>query len=225
MPRGRAPGYAMQREQILANAAKLFARQGFTATSMNQVADACGVSKPALYHYVDDKHQLLVEIAANHVDRLLGLIAEVEAAGLAPEPMLRALIERFLALYADTQAEHQVLTGDVRFLEPPERERVLDGQRRVVAAFAAALVRVVPELRDARLETPVAMLLFGMMNWTFTWLQPHGRLTHADVAPLIADLLLGGVGSIEALGAPPATPSTAPRAKARSRTPPAAKAA
>ena len=70
MPRGRAPGYDTQREQILARAAELFARQGYTATSMNQVALACGVSKPSLYHYVRDKYQLLVEIAEDHVGRL-----------------------------------------------------------------------------------------------------------------------------------------------------------
>ncbi len=64
MPRGRASGYDTQREQILACAAELFATQGYTATSMNQVALACGVSKPSLYHYVRDKYELLVEIAA-----------------------------------------------------------------------------------------------------------------------------------------------------------------
>ena len=56
MPRGRAPGYDDQREQILARAAELFAQQGYTATSMNEVAEACGVSKPSLYHYVRDKY-------------------------------------------------------------------------------------------------------------------------------------------------------------------------
>ena len=75
MPRGRAPGYALQREEILVQAAELFARQGYTATSMNQVAAACGVSKPALYHYVSDKYQLLVEIAAGHIARLQALVA------------------------------------------------------------------------------------------------------------------------------------------------------
>ena len=46
---------------------------------MNQVAEACGVSKPSLYHYVDDKYQLLVEIAEGHVDRLRALVAEEPA--------------------------------------------------------------------------------------------------------------------------------------------------
>jgi len=74
MPRGRAPGYDTQREQILARAAELFARQGYSATSMNQVAEACGVSKPSLYHYVRDKDQLLVEIAEGHVAKLNALV-------------------------------------------------------------------------------------------------------------------------------------------------------
>ena len=80
MPRGRSRGYELQRETILARAAELFAQRGYTATSMNEVADACGVSKPSLYHYVRDKHQLLAEIAEAHVTRLLALIADVDAA-------------------------------------------------------------------------------------------------------------------------------------------------
>jgi AcrR family transcriptional regulator len=52
MARGRALGYDAQREAILTQAAELFARQGYVGTSMNQVATACGMSKPALYHYV-----------------------------------------------------------------------------------------------------------------------------------------------------------------------------
>ena len=98
MPRGRAPGYDTQREQILARAAELFAKQGYTATSMNQVAEACGVSKPSLYHYVRDKYQLLFEIADDHISRLKTLVAEEPPAVLSPEARVRRLIERFPAI-------------------------------------------------------------------------------------------------------------------------------
>ena len=198
MPRGRAQGYELQRETILARAAELFARRGYTATTMNEVAEACGVSKPSLYHYVRDKHQLLAEIAEAHVVRLLALVAEVDAAGLAPEPRLRRLIAAFLSIYARSQAEHRVLTDDVRFLNAPERDRILGAERRVVAAFAGAIVAARPELRAAKLEKPLAMLLFGMMNWMFTWLQPDGALSHDDLAPVVADLFFGGIGAVRA---------------------------
>jgi TetR/AcrR family transcriptional regulator len=197
MPRGRAPGYDTQREHILARAAELFARQGYTATSMNQVARACGVSKPSLYHYVRDKYQLLVEIAEDHVGRLRSLVAEVQRMPLEPEARVRELIGSFLEAYADAQAAHRVLTEDVKFLEPPDRERVLNGQREVVNAFAEAVAETRPELRAAELHKPVTMLLFGMMNWMFTWLQPGGRLTHASMAPIVADLFFGGLAAVQ----------------------------
>ena len=196
MPRGRAPGYDTQREQILARAAELFARQGYTATSMNQVALACGVSKPSLYHYVRDKYQLLVEIAEDHVSRLNALVAQVQRQPLAPQARVRALIGSFLEVYAGAQAAHRVLTEDVKFLAPADRERVLDAQREVVAAFAEAIAALRPELRASELHKPVTMLLFGMMNWMFTWLQPGGKLTHAAMAPIVADLFFGGLNAV-----------------------------
>lgn len=202
MPRGRAPGYDTQREQILARAAELFARQGYTATSMNQVALACGVSKPSLYHYVRDKYQLLVEIAEGHVDKLKELATQPRA--LAPEARVRAMIDSFLDVYAEAQAAHRVLTEDVKFLEAADRQRVLDGQRTVVAAFADAIVATRPELRAADLDRPLTMLLFGMMNWMFTWLQPGGKLTHAALAPIVADLFFGGVNAVQVPQSQPA---------------------
>jgi TetR/AcrR family transcriptional regulator len=198
MPRGRSRGYELQRETILARAAELFARRGYTATSMNEVAEACGVSKPSLYHYVRDKHQLLVEIAESHIGRLLALVEQVDATRLAPEARLRRLIEAFLAAYAGSQSEHRVLTEDVRFLNVAERKRILGGERRVVAAFADAIAAVRPQLAKEELGKPLAMLLFGMMNWMFTWLQPRGELSHADLAPVVADLFFGGIGAVRA---------------------------
>jgi AcrR family transcriptional regulator len=197
MPRGRAPGYDTQREQILARAAELFARQGYTATSMNQVALACGVSKPSLYHYVRDKYQLLVEIAEDHVGRLKALVLRAQQQPLEPQARVRELIGSFLEVYADAQAAHRVLTEDVKFLEPADRERVLGVQREVVAAFADAIAETRPELRTTDLHKPLTMLLFGMMNWMFTWLQPGGKLTHVAMAPIVADLFFGGLSAVQ----------------------------
>ena len=75
----------------------------------------------------------------------------------------------------DAQAEHRVLTEDVRSCRRPTARRVLDGERKVVAAFADAIAAARPELRAHELDKPLTMLLFGMMNWMFTWLQPRRR--------------------------------------------------
>jgi len=196
MARGRSAGYDEQREQILAHAAALFACHGYHATSMNQVAEACGLSKATLYHYYRDKDAMLVQIAEDHVTRLVALIDEVLAQKRPPEGQLRELIRRIVVEYADAQHAHRVLTEDVKFLQPADRTRILDRERRVVAGFAGAVAALRPELREAALATPMTMLLFGMINWIFTWMKPAGALDHETLAPMVADLFLGGLPAV-----------------------------
>ena len=226
MARPRAADYEAQRHQLMQAAAELFAQRGFTAATMNDVAAAAGVSKATLYHYFQDKHALLGEIVGSHVSRLQALAREVmlpptsanrdataplnsqcgapaqgrpgRAGGsAADESRLRDLIRRFMLAYADAQNEHRVLTEDVKFLDEAARQTVLDGQREVVAAFARGIAACRPDL-DPAMAKPLAMLLFGMINWTFTWLRPHGGLTHEALGEVVADLFFGGLGQVRA---------------------------
>ncbi|HTN65817.1 MAG TPA: TetR/AcrR family transcriptional regulator [Burkholderiaceae bacterium] len=196
MARGRSPAYQDQREMILSRAAQLFAERGFAATSMNEVAEACGMSKPSLYHYFRDKYALLVNIAEGHVTRLESVVDQVRREPLDPKARLERLIRRFVEEYANARHAHQVLTGDVRFLDDEDRERVLAGERRVVAGFADTIIALRPELDTARMAKPLTMLLFGMINWMFTWLKPDGELTYEAMAPVVADLFFGGIPAV-----------------------------
>ena len=203
MSRARSTSHAEQRAAMLARAAELFARQGYAGTSMNEIAAACGVSKATLYHYVLDKAELLAQIAQGHIDRLEAVLDEVEARRLPPRPRLQQLIERFVRAYAGAQHEHRVLTEDVRFLEEADRERILVTERRVVDGFARALGELRPDLDAARLAVPVSMLLFGMINWMFTWLRPDAELNYEAMAPIVADLFFGGVPAVRMPGPKP----------------------
>ena len=200
MARGRAPGYEEQREHILTQAAELFARAGYAATSMNEVAQACGLSKPALYHYFKDKNALLLEICEAHITRLIALVDEVDQLALAAEPRLRALVERFVQEYAHAVNEHRVLTEDVRFLNEADQQRILNGERQVVNSVAQAVQELRPQADHDGLTKALTMLLFGMMNWMFTWLKPDGVLSYASMAPVVADLFLGGLGAVQTPG-------------------------
>ena len=196
MPRKRAAGFDNQRELIIEQAATLFARNGFPGTSMNEVAEACGLSKASLYHYVSDKYQLLMYICEGHIERLCALVDEVARLDLAPEPRLRLMVQRFVEEYADAQNEHRVLTEDVRFLEAKDQKRILGGERKVVEAMAQVMIGVRPELEAGKMAKPLTMLLFGMINWMFMWLKPDGELTHERMAVVVSDLLFGGIGAV-----------------------------
>lgn len=197
MARPRAARYGEQRMQILQAAAEVFARRGYTAATLNDIALVSGVSKATLYHYFTDKQQLLFEVASEHVQRLEALVTAVAARGLGPAEHLKALIESFLLAYGGAEHAHRVLTEDVKFLGPDARRTVEDSQRQVVQAYAQAVAAVRPDLEPV-LHKPVAMLLFGMINWTFTWLKPEGELTHQSLAPVVVELFLGGLQTLSA---------------------------
>jgi TetR/AcrR family transcriptional regulator len=197
MPRGRAAKFPQQRDAILQQAAQLFAERGYAGSSMNELAAAAGVSKASLYHYFTDKYQLLAAIAEGHIDRLVALVAEVEARALAPEPRLRELIGRFVDEYADAHAHHQVLVQDLKYLDAVDRARIRGKERTVVDAFAAAIAGAHPGLGTARLDQPLTMLLFGMINWMFTWFREDGRLGYRDMAGLVTGFVLGGLDAVE----------------------------
>lgn len=196
MARTRDSGYDDQRRAILAHAAHLFARHGYAATSMNEVAEACGLAKASLYHYYRDKYTLLLSIADSHVSRLREVVADVSDTGLVPKQELRELIRRFLTEYADAKDAHRVLTEDVRFLRAADRTRILAKEREVVDGFARSIGRLRPSLKRASLTKPLTMLLFGMINWMFTWMNPRGQLDYDSMAPIVADLFLGGLMAV-----------------------------
>ncbi len=161
MARGRAPTFQLQRATILDAAAGLFAAEGFHNASMAEIARACGVSKALLYHYYRDKEHILYDIAAGHVEDLLAIVADVEAAAESPRERLERLILRFMQAYEGGRRQHVVLIQDVKFLSPEQRARIHEQERRVVHAFALAIEAVEPGLRVVALDKAVTMALFG----------------------------------------------------------------
>ena len=219
MARTRAADFEQQRDNILAMAARLFADRGYAAGSIADLAAGCGISKALLYHYYRDKEQLLFDIVDRYIDSLQLIVDDVATEGLAPRDHLRRLIERFMATYEHAAAYHRVLVQDVKYLSAPHRRRVLAKQSRVVDGFAEVIAEVAPQLARRELLKPVTMTLFGMINWTFTWLKERGPLTYAQMAPMVTDMFLGGV-----LALPASAPTDTP-ARSRPAAPPRRRAA
>ncbi|KVF71794.1 MULTISPECIES: TetR/AcrR family transcriptional regulator [Burkholderia] len=199
MARTRAPDHESQREQILDLAAEKFAQTSYPSTSMSDLATASGTSKARLYHYYESKEAILFDLLDRYTKRLMLIIAEVEGAsqrrGLSERDAFAELVRAFLAEYETSHSRHVALLNDVKYLEDAQREIVLDRQRDIVAAFARQLARAYPDRISKENQTSVTMMVFGMINWTFTWLKPGGRLGYRDFAEQVIDLMEHGLSS------------------------------
>ena len=184
MARPIAANHADQRRAILDAAATVFAQSSYPAASMAQVAAASGASKARLYHYYESKEAILFDLLDRHTERLVALTRDTAD--------LRALIRLFLTEYETSATRHIALLNDVKFLTADKRAIILTRERAVVAAFASALQAFAPATPAAALK-PKTMMLFGMMNWTFTWLRADGSQTYADYAEHVIATLERGL--------------------------------
>jgi AcrR family transcriptional regulator len=197
MARTKAPDHETQREQILELAAAKFAQTSYPSTSMADLAAASGTSKARLYHYYESKEAILFDLLDRYTKRLMLIIAEVEGAsqrrGLGEREAFAELVRAFLDEYETSHSRHVALLNDVKYLEDAQREIVLDRQRDIVAAFARQLARAYPKRVTKDNQTALTMMVFGMINWTFTWLKPGGKLGYRDFAVQVVDMIERGL--------------------------------
>jgi AcrR family transcriptional regulator len=197
MARPKSATHELKRDEILDVAAQCFARQSYPAASMNDIAAACNASKARLYHYYSSKDAILFDLLDRYTQRLLALIGEAEARAqrknLDDRAALHELVRAFLKEYEHSATRHISLLNDVKFLPETERECVLDRQRNVVAAVTRFLARAYPERVQAHNQTAITMMLFGMINWTFTWLRPNGPMSYSAFADEVIGMLEQGL--------------------------------
>lgn len=201
MARPRSASHDLKRDQILDVAAQCFARQSFPAASMNDIAAACGTSKARLYHYYESKDAILFDLLDRYTQRLLALIGEAEARAqrknLSEREALNELVRAFLTEYENSATRHQALVSDTKFLGETQRQLIVNRQRDVVAAFTRFLRRAYPQRVNPANQTALTMMLFGMINWTFTWLRPGGAMSYAAFADEVVAMLEGGLGKTQ----------------------------
>jgi hypothetical protein len=70
---------------------------------------------------------------------------------------------------------------------------VLERQRGIVAAFARQLARAYPKRATKENQTALTMMVFGMINWTFTWLKPDGKLGYREFAEQVVGVIEHGM--------------------------------
>lgn len=197
MARPKSSQHELRRDEILDVAAQCFADRSYPAASMNDIAAAGGTSKARLYHYYEGKEAILFDLLDRYTQRLLALIGQVEATAqrnnLDDRAALHELVRSFLHEYEHSATRHVALLNDTKFLNPSQRDMILDRQRDVVSAATRFLRRAYPARVTAANQTRMAMMLFGMINWTFTWLRPGGSLSYAAFGEDVIAMLEHGL--------------------------------
>jgi AcrR family transcriptional regulator len=190
MARPQSPDYDLKRDAILKAAARLFARRGFSGASLADVAAASGISKSLFYHYFPSKEALLEGVMADHLDALVDAARDLPATAPAAT-RLRHLTRAFLRLYVAAGDNQKVLLDELDSLSSSTRAAVVAKQRGIVAAVEGLIHEIAPQAGPR--APALAMLFFGMINWTHNWYRPDGPIAPEALADMAVDLFLDGL--------------------------------
>ena len=181
--------------EILQTAAQLICRNGYEATSIQRIAEACGLTKAGLYHHIRSKEHLLLEIMNHGMDIFEEQVLSQVLPIADPVERLKTCMDKHVRLVTGGRDkaisiilhEHDTLTGDaqvqinarkkryVRFLESSFTEAVRDGRIRPVNPKVAAFS------------------FLGMINWIYKWFRPDGEVSEQQLADDMQDLFFGSL--------------------------------
>jgi AcrR family transcriptional regulator len=178
----------------VAAAVRLFRQKGYHDTSMQDLAEAVGIQRGSLYHYIDAKEDLLWEIMHRAMRRLLDAVEPVAASPAPASERFRRAVEAHLAVAAEHRDELVVLHVELKSLSASRRQQVLALRDRYEGLFRRIVEDGVRsgEFRPADPKT-VGLAVLGACNWFTTWFRPEGPLSASDFARAFADLFLRGL--------------------------------
>ncbi len=179
---------------MMAAAVELFARRGFSATGIRDIARACDLSSSSLYEYMSTKEDLLVEIMATTIRPLTDAGRIARLSGHPPDWVLGSLTENHVWFHATHPHETMVTDSELRVLTGHRRERVVALRDEYEAVWRSVIVGGVQEgVFDVIDPDVTARSLISLCTGISGWYRPSGRLTIEQLCEAHADLALSAV--------------------------------
>lgn len=182
-------------DDVMRAAVELFSTQGYANTSVQQIVEAAGVTKGAMYHYFESKDDLLFGIYESLLSLQKSRLDDIIARGGSVGAVLRAACVDVIETSIDHLPEGTVFFRSMHMLSAPRRQEVTRRRRAYHDEFAA-LVEQGRSEGEYRTDIPVAVLVahfFSDVHYLSHWYSPEGPEDKTLVAEQLTDLFVTSI--------------------------------
>ena len=169
-------------------------QKGYEGTSMNDIAEAAGLTKAGIYHYIRGKEELLFEIMTYAMDNLDQRIVAPAQELADPEKRLRAIVESHTRSLLEGVGAITIVLEEMPALTPTHR-RVIKARKRTYFDFIRQTLQELEsegKLRDIN-PTTATFSLLGMILWISRWYRRDGKLSAEEVLKDYVDIAINGL--------------------------------
>ena len=197
--------------EILEHATRLFADRGYDGTTLQDIADAIGITRPGLYNYIDSKEQLLAALVSDVSENTVHIIREVRLrTDLSSVEKLRAVVRALVLQRAGAPERFRVLDRTEATLPEEVAALHLRARREVLTEMRTIIEEGVSRgefrPRDERLA---ALSVIGMCNWVAWWFHPGSNHPAEPVADQLAQNAVDMLSYPDGTGSPATAPHRA----------------
>ena len=192
----QAPESKEKLREICRIAARVFYAKGYDGASMEDIAEAVGLSKAGLYHHVGSKDRLLFEIQNYGMDILHETVLAPLKDIADPREKLRQTIRGHIDLIVRARdQEITVILHENRSLSGPLRKKLNARKRAYIEYLQDLIAKVQTEsAQPPRIEPGLAAFaLLGMINWLYQWYSPEGRISQDELVQAYTDFFFRGL--------------------------------
>lgn len=185
---------SITKQEIIKTAVYLFNKKGFSATSVQDIADALNVTKAALYYYISSKEEILYEIFDQTMTTAELRLKNLMKKKIPVEELIREIIYNQIMAFIDEMPNIAIFFTEKAHLLP-ENLKSINARRRkyediIVGVLEEGVEKGIFKKVDIR---PTVYAIIGMCNWLYHWYKPEGRLKPEEIAYLYADIILNGL--------------------------------
>lgn len=186
-------------QNIFDHATRLFAERGFAGTNFQDIADAVGLTRPALYHYVSSKEALLAKLITETTeDAAAAIQAIADRADLDPAEQVRGIISSGVRRQAELAERFKLLIRSEADL-PPDVAAQHEAARRLILR---TLTKVIEKGINTGVFRPLdpriaALAILGMNNWVAWWYHPDPKTDLEQICSQLADMAVASLVSAD----------------------------
>jgi len=186
---------ALVEQEIFEQATRLFAERGYSGTSIQDVADAVGLTRPALYHYFKSKDELLARLVAEVTVVAAADIAEIAKHDeLSATERVRNIVQKLARRQGEKGDRFRLLLRSEADLPESVADSYTRNRRAVLHSLADVIEHGMAhgEFRPAN-PTIAALGTLGMINWVAWWYHPGSHFDLDVVCSQLADQAVHGL--------------------------------
>lgn len=162
---------SVRKQAIIDKAAEIFHKKGYESASLDDVSKALGITRPALYHYVKNKNELLTIIYTQAFENIFRDTEEISSMDLPPDEKLRRIIVNHITnIIMKDLSMFSVFFSEENQLPKKDIAKIREEKKRYTKIFerivAEGMAEGVFKKTDAKLQ---AYAILGMCNWIYKW--------------------------------------------------------